>query len=520
MLRPCVGPFVRVDDAPAAEEPARHRPLYLRRVRVLVTGATGYVGGRLVSALLRAGHRVRVLARDPARVAGRSWAARVEVVRGDALAPDGLGPAVAGIEVAYYLIHGMAETRSSGSRDLTAAANFARAARAAGVGRIVYLGGLGDPSRGASSRHLASRRATGDRLRELGPPVTELRAGLVVGAGSLAFEMTRYLVERSPVVACPRWAFNRTQPIGIADVLGYLVATLEAPATIGETVELGGADVVRYRDMMVAYARRRGLRRLFVPVPLLGPRLSSHGIHWLTPISLDVARPLVEGLRTGAVVRSDLARRLFPDVRPLTHAQALDEALAALDRGEVDSSWSDALASSVRDRRPVALRARSGLVLERRALDVAAPAGAVFRSFTGLGGERGWLTMDGLWRLRGLMDRAMGGVGLRRGRRDPDVLRPGDAVDFWRVEEVEPDALLRLRAEMRLPGRAWLEFRALPAAGGHTRLVQTAYFAPRGLVGRAYWWSLYPLHKVMFSRMARRIGDRALRLAAEPDRRR
>ncbi len=489
-------------------------------MRVLVTGATGYVGGRLVPALLGAGHVVRVLARDPARVAGRSWAGQVEIVQGDALDPDTLGPAVAGIDAAYYLIHGMAETRSSGGRDLAAAGNFARAAKVAGVERIVYLGGLGDASRGKPARHLASRRSTGDRLRELGPPVTELRAGLIVGAGSLSFEMTRYLAERSPVVVCPRWASHRTQPIGIADVLRYLVATLEAQGSAGQTIELGGADVLRYRDMIMAYAHRRCLHRLVLPAPLLGPRLSSHWIHWLTPISIDLALPLLEGLRTAAVVKSDLARRLFPAIRPLTYAQSLDEALAALDRGDVASSWSDALASSVRDRRPVALRTRAGLVLERRELDVAAPAGAVFRSFTGLGGERGWLYLDGLWRIRGLMDRALGGVGLRRGRRDPDVLRPGDAVDFWRVEEVEADSLLRLRAEMRLPGRAWLEFRALPAAGGHTRLVQTAYFAPRGLAGFAYWWCFYPFHKVMFSRMAQRIGERALRLAAEREPRR
>lgn len=483
-------------------------------MRVLVTGATGYVGGRLVPALLAAGHAVRVLARDPLRVAGRPWAARVEVVQGDVLAPATLGAAVAGVEAAFYLVHSMAGAGSFEERDLAAAEHLARAAEAAGVARVVYLGGLGDASRGRLSPHLASRQATGERLRRCGPPVTELRAGIVVGSGSLSFEMIRHLTERLPVMICPRWVFNRTQPIAIADVIRYLVAALETPASAGQVIEIGGADAPSYRDMMLQYARRRGLRRLVIPVPVLTPRLSSHWIHWLTPIPVDVARPLVEGLRTDVVVTSDLARRLFPDIRPCTYAEAVDRAVAALDGGDVDTWWSDALASSVRDRRPVVLSAQEGVVRERRELDVAAPAGAVFRAFTGLGGERGWLCMDWLWRLRGLMDRALGGVGLRRGRRDPDALRPGDAVDFWRVEDVAQDACLRLRAEMRLPGRAWLEFRALPEAGGRTRLVQTAYFAPRGLAGLAYWWASYPFHVLMFSRMVRRIGERALRIAA------
>lgn len=490
-------------------------------MRVLVTGATGYVGGRLVPVLLTAGHEVRVLARDPTRVAGRAWAGQVEVVQGDVLDPETLGPALAGVDAAYYLVHSMAAGAGSfEERDLVAAESFARAAKAARVGRIVYLGGLGDASRGKLSPHLASRQATGERLREHGPPVTELRAGIIVGSGSLSFEVIRYLTERLPIMVCPRWAFNRIQPIGIADVIRYLVAGLAAQASVGQVIEVGGADVLSYRDMMMRYAHRRGLRRLIIPVPVLTPRLSSHWLHWLTPISIDIARPLVEGLRTDVVVESDLARRLFPDIETVTYAQALDRAVASLERGDIDSSWSDALASSVRDRTPVVLSTQEGMVIERRELDLVAPADAVFRSFTGLGGERGWLYMDWLWQLRGLIDRALGGVGLRRGRRDPDVLRPGDAVDFWRVEDVERDALLRLRAEMRLPGRAWLEFRAMPAAGGHTRLVQTAYFAPRGLSGFAYWWACYPFHKLMFSRMVQRIGERAMRIAAgtEPNR--
>jgi uncharacterized protein YbjT (DUF2867 family) len=484
-----------------------------RTMRVLVTGATGYVGSLLVPRLLSAGHAVRVLARDPARVAGRPWAGDVEVARGDVLDPSTLVPALAGIDAAYYLVHSMGERSRFHERDLAAAGNFGAAAREAGLRRIVYLGGLGNDA-GPLSLHLASRHATGERLRAAGVPVTELRAAMIVGAGSLSFEILRYLAERLPVMLCPRWTSTRSQPIAIRDVLDYLVAALASEEAAGRTVEIGGADVLGYRDLLAGYAALRGLRRWLVPVPVLSPGLSSHWVHWMTPVPKGIARPLIEGLRHEVIVRDDLARRLFPAVNPMGYREALAEALAALERGELQATWSDALGTSQGDLRPAVLTTAEGMILERRQLDVAAPAPAVFRAFTGLGGERGWLYADWAWQTRGLLDRLCGGVGLRRGRRDPDRLRVGDALDFWRVEEVIAPRVLRLRAEMKVPGRAWLQFEAQPRDGGGARLVQTAYFAPRGLAGHAYWYALYPVHAAIFRNLVRRVGARALALAA------
>jgi len=474
---------------------------------VLVTGATGYVGGRLVPRLLDAGHRVRVLARDPARLAGRPWLPRVEVVRGDVLDPATLPAALAGTEAAYYLVHSMGDTASFAERDLEAAAAFGAAARDAGVRRIVYLGGLGDPSSGLSA-HLRSRQDTGERLRAAGVPVTEFRAAVIVGAGSLSFEMVRWLAERLPAMICPRWVYQRIQPIAIGDVLEYLVRALDVPASAGRVVEIGGADVLTYRDMLLGYARLRGLRRLLVPVPFLSPRLSSHWVHWMTPIPRGIARPLVEGLRNEVVVRDGEARRLFPDVHPVPYEEALRRALDRLERGEIETAWSDALASSQGDRRPVTLSVQEGMIVERREFDAPVGPEALFRAFTGLGGDRGWLYANWAWRARGVLDRLAGGVGFRRGRRDPDRLRPGDALDFWRVEALEPGRLLRLRAEMKVPGRAWLQFEALPRPGG-SRLVQTAFFAPRGLAGHLYWYALYPVHRAIFANLGRRVAELA-----------
>lgn len=490
------------------------------RKLVLVTGATGYVGGRLVPRLLEAGYRVRVMARDPRRLAGRPWTAAVEIVAGDVLQPATLPAALAGVGAAYYLIHSMGGHGDFPDRDRQAARAFGAAAREAGVAQIVYLGGLGDPAT-ALSEHLRSRQETGDALRAGGVPVTELRAAVIVGSGSLSFEMIRYLAERVPLMICPRWVYTRTQPIAIRDVLSYLVAALETPDCRGEIVEIGGADVVTYGEMMTGYARARGLRRWLVPVPVLTPRLSSLWVHLVTPIPAAIARPLVEGLRSEAVVRDRSAGRLFPRIAPVGYDEAVRRALAKLERGEIETQWSDALASSRGDATAATLTLGEGRILERRERLVSAPADALFRVFSGLGGRRGWLAYDSLWRLRGALDRLLGGVGLRRGRRDPESVRVGDVVDFWRVEAVEPGKLLRLRAEMKVPGRAWLQFEAeeLPAAPGaapHSRLVQTAHFAPKGLAGLAYWYALYPLHARIFSALADRIGERAVALGGPP----
>jgi uncharacterized protein YbjT (DUF2867 family) len=473
----------------------------------LVTGATGYVGGRLVPRLLEAGRPVRVMVRDPARLQGRPWSGSVDVVRGDVRDPSTLPAALAGVDTAYYLVHGMADSAGFAAGDVTAARAFGEAARTAGVRRIVYLGGLGDPSAPLSD-HLRSRQETGEALRAGGVPVTEFRAAVIVGSGSLSFEMIRWLAERIPVMICPRWVQQRIQPIAIRDVIEYLVAAPTTPDAAGQVVEIGGADVLTYGDMILGYARRRGLRRRLLPVPVLTPHLSSHWVRWMTPIPYAVVRPLVEGLRNEVVVRDDRARRLFPGVVPATYDEALGRALEVLDRGEVETAWSDALSSSAGQALPVKLTSQEGMIIERRQVDSTLPPDALFRSFTGLGGERGWLYMDWAWKARGILDRLAGGPGFRRGRRDPDHLRAGDALDFWRVESVDPGRSLRLRAEMKVPGRAWLQFDATPRPDGSV-LTQTAFFAPRGLPGHLYWSVLYPFHALIFRNLVRRVAERA-----------
>jgi uncharacterized protein YbjT (DUF2867 family) len=475
---------------------------------VLVTGATGYIGGRLAPRLLQAGRRVRCLVRDPARLQGRPWLDQVEVSAGDLLQPETLPSAMAGVSAAYYLVHSMAAGEGFHERDVTAAHNFAAAAKAAGVGRIIYLGGLGDPD-SELSEHLRSRQATGDALREAGVPVTEFRAGVIVGSGSLSFELIRYLVERLPVMIGPRWVYTCVQPIGIRNLLEYLIAALETPGSIGEVVEIGGADVVTYGDMMLGYARARGLKRRLISVPVLTPRLSSLWVHLITPIPAAIAQPLIEGLRNEVVVRDDKAGRLFPDIHPFDYQTSVELALARLESGEVETMWTDALMTTQGDEPPVVFTTQEGLNFEHRQLVVAAPVAAVYCTLVGLGGARGWLYLNWVWRLRGLLDRLAGGVGMRRGRRDPNDLRVGDALDFWRVEAVEPDHLIRLRAEMKVPGRAWLQFHVHPLPEEQSLLSQTAYFAPKGVPGFLYWYGLYPIHKIVFAGMIHKIADRA-----------
>lgn len=483
--------------------------------RVLVTGATGYVGGRLVPRLLDAGYQVRVLARDPSRLRGRPWVGQVEVAQGDVLRPETLQVAMAGVQAAYYLIHSMMDPPGFPDRDLIAARHFSEAAREARVQRIIYLGGLGDPASDLS-RHLRSRQQTGVILRESGVPVTEFRCAIIVGSGSISFEIIRYLTERLPIMTCPGWVFTRVQPIGIRDVLNYLVSALRVPESAGEIVEIGGADVLTYREMIEGYARARGLRRLLVPMPILTPRISAYWVHAITPIPSSIARPLIEGLRNELVVRDHTALRLFPEIEPMDYDTALKLALLRLDRGQVETVWSDALATSQGDVPPVTLTTEEGINIERRQLVVAAPAEAVFRTFASIGGERGWMYANWTWSVRGTIDRLLGGVGLRRGRRHPEEIYAGEALDFWRVEAVEPGRLLRLRAEMKVPGSAWLQFECHPQPDGRTRLIQNAYFVPRGLSGLLYWYALYPIHSVIFSGLIREIARRAEALSPLP----
>ncbi|MFN2187814.1 MAG: SDR family oxidoreductase [Candidatus Promineifilaceae bacterium] len=481
---------------------------------ILVTGATGYVGGRLVPRLLDEGYRVRVLLRGGAdRIAGRQWQDDVEVASGDVLQPDSLKLAMKDVDITYYLIHSMRDSSEFRDRDLQAALNFGEAARSAGIKRIVYLGGLGD-SESELSEHLQSRQETGDALRRSGIPVTEFRAGVIVGSGSLSFEMVRHLTERLPAMICPRWLYVKTHPIAVRDVLSYLVSTLSVPESSNEIIEIGGADLLTYADMMKTYARLRGLRRIIIPVPVLTPRLSSYWAHWVTPIPASIARPLINGLRYELAVRDDKARVLFPDIEPIDYEMAVSLALERIDQGQIESLWSDAFASSKGDVPPVYLTQEQGMQIERRSKIVPAPQELVFQEFTSLGGDRGWPPYNWLWRIRGAIDRIIGGVGLRRSRRDQLELRQGEALDFWRVEEVRKNELLRLRAEMKMPGKGWLQFEASSTQDGDTELTQIAYFAPKGLSGLLYWHGLYPVHAVVFSGMLEFIANSAEERAA------
>lgn len=476
---------------------------------ILVTGATGYVGGRLVPRLLAAGYRVRCLVRDPARLQGRPWLDQVELVTGDVLQAASLAAAMREVSVVYYLVHSLGSGGDFSERDLMAARNCSNAAKSAAVERIIYLGGLGDPQADLSP-HLRSRHETGVALRAAGVPVTEFRAAVIVGSGSLSFEMIRYLTERLPVMICPQWVFTRIQPIAIRNVLDYLVAALECSASVGRILEIGGRDVLTYAEMMTGYAHARGLTRWLLAVPVLTPRLSSYWVHLVTPIPANIAQPLIKGLGNEVIVRDALALKYFPAIQPLDYATAVRLALVKMDARDVETAWTNALTSSQGDKTPVTLISSEGMIIERRQQLVSAPASAVYRSFSRLGGARGWLYMDWAWQIRGLVDRLSGGVGMRRGRRDPETLCVGDPLDFWRVEMVEPGRLIRLRAEMLVPGRAWLEFKSLPQPNGQTLLTQTAFFEPKGLFGWFYWYALYPVHALIFSGLIRRLGEQAV----------
>ena len=448
-----------------------------------------------------------MLVRNPKRLQGREWIDAVEIVEGDVLIPDSLTPALEDVGTAYYLIHSMYSGEDFHRRDLTAAENFGSAAKQAGLDQIIYLGGLGDYEADLS-KHLKSRHDTGRILAQAGVPVTEFRAAVIVGSGSISFEMIRYLTERIPVMICPRWVYTRTQPIGIDDVLAYLEAALTNPKCIGKVIEIGGKDIVTYGEMMMGYASVRDLNRKMVPVPLLTPKLSAYWVHWMTPVPAEIAHALVEGLRNEAVVHSDVAADLFPDIKPMDYLSTVQIALSRLNSREVETRWTDALTSSHRVEKPVEFAVHEGMFIERRQLDVKANPNKIYQIIKKLGGEQGWLYFDWLWEIRGWIDRLFGGVGLRRGRRDPHDLRVGDALDFWRVEYLDEDRSLQLRSEMITPGDAWLHF-DLEQTGDHTKLYQTAYFAPKGLLGLLYWYILYPVHSIVFSGMIHAIGKKA-----------
>ena len=463
---------------------------------VLLTGATGYVGGRLLRALENAGHRVRCLARRPAYLGGKTGF-RTEVVEGDVFDRKSLAGALDGVRTAYYLIHSLGEGASFAAADRRAASGFAEAAREAGLARIIYLGGLGRQEAGLSA-HLRSRQEVGDALRASGVPVVEFRAAIIIGSGSLSFEIIRALVERVPVMVAPRWVRTLTQPIAIEDVVQYLVAAAEREPGPGRIFEIGGADQVTYGDILMEYARQRGLRRLIIPVPVLTPRLSSLWLVLVTPVHARAGRLLIEGLRNPTLVEDNAALTAFP-VRPMGMKQAIARALENEDHEFAETRWSDALSSGASVRSWAGVRFGARLV-DSRVVRVAAPPARAFAPIRRIGGATGWYYANWLWRLRGFLDTLAGGVGLRRGRKNPEWVEVGDTLDFWRVEAFQPGRRLRLAAEMKVPGRAWLEFEVEGDADSST-IRQTAIFDPAGLAGLLYWYVAYPLHRLMFRGM-------------------
>ncbi|MFB7667991.1 SDR family oxidoreductase [Kitasatospora sp. NPDC056138] len=485
-------------------------------LRCLVTGATGYLGGRLVPELLAAGHTVRCLVRDPVRLRDFPWRAEVEIVTGDVTRPPSLAGVFEGVDLAYYLVHSLGTGPGFEDRDRAAAHAFGAAAARAGVRRIVYLGGLGPsgvPAEGLSP-HLRSRAEVGRILRASGVPTAELRAAVIIGSGSASFEMLRYLTERLPVMVTPSWVGTRIQPIAVRDVLRFLTGAARLPADVNRTFDIGGPEVLTYRQMMARYARVAGLRRrVIVPVPVLTPWLSSLWVGLVTPVPGSLARPLVESLRYEVVRTEDDLAHYVPD--PPGGLIGFDEsvrlALKRIRDAEVTTRWSSAtLPGAPSDPLPTDPDWAGGsLYQDVRERSVSASPAALWRVVEGIGGENGWYSFPLGWALRGLLDRMVGGVGLRRGRRDPHRLRVGDSLDFWRVEEIEPGRLLRLRAEMRLPGLAWLELSVSPHGDGGALYRQRALFHPHGLAGHAYWWAVAPFHAAVFGGMARNIAERA-----------
>ncbi len=478
---------------------------------ILLTGATGYVGGRLLRALAAEGEPLRCLARRPENLEKRVTP-DIEVVQGDVLDAASLNSAFDGVDIAYYLVHSMASSGDFVEQDRTGAENFSSAARKAGVKRIIYLGGLG--SEDELTDHLASRHEVGRVLRESGVPTVEFRASIVIGSGSLSFEMIRALVGKLAVMITPRWVRAKAQPIAIEDVIAYLLEARRIPLEGGGVFEIGGRDVASYREIMLEYARQRGLKRIMIPAPVLSPGLSGLWLGLVTPVYARVGRKLIESVRHDTCVEDDAAMRVF-SVKPRGLREAIERALANEDREFAETRWSDALSSYGGPRHWGGIEFGSRFV-DSRTVAVQQPPERAFAPIRRIGGANGWYYGDRLWRLRGWIDLVVGGPGLRRGRRSAEELEQGETLDFWRVEAFEPDRLLRLQAEMKLPGRAWLQFE-VDEVEGETVIRQTAIFDPLGLFGRLYWYALYPFHALMFEGMLRRIAERAADAPRPPE---
>jgi uncharacterized protein YbjT (DUF2867 family) len=479
---------------------ANHRPL------VLLTGASGYIGGRLLKALQASGQPVRCLARHPEFLRSRV-SSSTEVIQADCLDRNSLAPAMAGVQTAYYFVHSMGSAGQFEEEDRRAAQNFADTAREQGVERIVYLGGLGNQNQ-ALSAHLRSRHEVADILRSSAVPTIEFRASIVIGSGSLSFEMIRALVQRLPIMICPRWVEVKAQPIAIEDVVMYLVAALELPVGQSAVFEIGGPDQVSYGEIMQEYARQCGLRRWMIPVPVLTPHLSSLWLGLVTPIYARVGRKLIESMRNPTLVRDKSALTVFT-LQPMGLSQAVERALHHENLEYAATFWSDALSSSGKPTSWGGVQFGTRLV-DSRTAQASVPPALAFAPIQRIGGSNGWYFASFLWRIRGFLDLLVGGVGLRRGRRDPHTLLAGDALDFWRVESFEPNRRLSLVAEMKVPGRAWLQFEVEPNNRGSV-IRQTAIFDPAGLGGLLYWYAFYPIHYCIFQGMLHQIAAMAQR---------
>jgi uncharacterized protein YbjT (DUF2867 family) len=476
-------------------------------MRCLVTGATGYIGGRLAPRLLDEGYEVRCLTRSAARLRDVPWAGRAEVVEGDLNRAETLHAAMAGVDVAYFLVHSLGR-HDFEKLDREAAENFATAAQAAGVSRIVYLGGPEPPAGERPSPHLRSRAEVARILLSSGVPTAVLRAPVIIGSGSASFEMLRYLTERLPVMVTPRWVRNRIQPVAVRDVLRYLIAAATMPPEVNRGFDVGGRDVLTYARMMQGYAHVAGLhRRVIVPLRPLSPWLSAHWVGLVTPVPNAIARPLVASLVHEAVAHENDIREYAPG-EPLGFEQAVRVALGKIRDANVETRWSNAAGRDA-EAEPLPTDPEwsgGSIYVDERSREVKAPVESLWRVIEGVGGENGWYSFPLAWSVRGWLDRLAGGVGLRRGRRDRQHLQVGEALDWWRVEEIEPGRLLRLRAEMRVPGRAWLEMCAAPDGNGGSVYRQRAIFLPRGLAGHAYWAAVLPFHGFIFDGMARNIA--------------